>query len=71
MVENMNKLSDKVAFITGSGSGIGRAAAMLLAKHGARIGALDMDIKDVEKVTDEIRRQGGDARPSRQIFPNS
>jgi NAD(P)-dependent dehydrogenase (short-subunit alcohol dehydrogenase family) len=38
-----SRLADKVALITGAGSGMGRAAALLFAREGARIVAADVD----------------------------
>ena len=32
------KLKDKIVLITGAGSGLGRAAAVMMAKEGAKIG---------------------------------
>lgn len=56
-------LKGKVAFITGAGSGIGRAAALLLGKEGTRIGALGLDEEDLQKVVREIESAGGEAIP--------
>ncbi|HEX8222133.1 MAG TPA: SDR family NAD(P)-dependent oxidoreductase [Chloroflexia bacterium] len=56
-------LKGKVAFITGAGSGIGRAAALLLGKEGTRIGALGLDQEELQKVVDEIEGNGGEAIP--------
>ncbi len=39
----MNALAGKVAVITGAASGIGRAAAMLFAHHGAKLALVDRD----------------------------
>jgi NAD(P)-dependent dehydrogenase (short-subunit alcohol dehydrogenase family) len=38
----MDRLKGKVSFITGSGSGIGRAGAQLFAKEGAKITVVDI-----------------------------
>lgn len=55
------QLSQKVALITGAGSGIGWAAARLLAREGAKIGALGHTEKNVQKTVHEIEEAGGEA----------
>ncbi len=57
----MNLLKDKVAFITGAASGIGKAAAMRFAAEGAKIAIADRDEKDAAAVVEEIQRNGGQA----------
>src|SRR5438477_7906499 len=57
------QLQGKVALITGAGSGIGKAAAILLAKEGAKIGALGRDGEELESTIQEIERNGGEAIP--------
>ena len=56
------QLDGKVALITGAGSGIGKAAALLLAREGAKIAALDMKEEDAQQTVQEIERAGGTAR---------
>jgi NAD(P)-dependent dehydrogenase (short-subunit alcohol dehydrogenase family) len=55
------QLNGKVALITGAGSGIGKAAALLFAKEGARIAALGHTEDELRKTVDEIKSAGGEA----------
>lgn len=55
------QLEGKVAVITGAGSGIGRAAALLLAKAGAKVGAIDRTLEESQDTIDKIQQQGGTA----------
>ena len=54
-------LDGRVAFLTGAGSGIGRAGALALAREGAHVTATDLDGARAEKVAAEIRGAGGQA----------
>ena len=55
------KLKDKVAVITGSASGMGKAITKLYAKEGAKVVATDIDFESLQKVVDEIKADGGEA----------
>jgi NAD(P)-dependent dehydrogenase (short-subunit alcohol dehydrogenase family) len=55
------RLADKVAVITGGGSGIGRACALRFAEEGAKVCVADLDLG---AATETARRVGGDGRAS-------
>ncbi|MFJ1894631.1 SDR family NAD(P)-dependent oxidoreductase [Streptomyces sp. NPDC088115] len=59
----MNRLHDKVAVITGAGSGIGRSAAELMSKEGARVVVADHDTRAAEETAALISAAGGRALP--------
>lgn len=54
-------LNGEVAIITGAGQGIGRSAALLFAKEGAKVVVSDLDAARAQAVVDEIKQAGGDA----------
>jgi len=56
-----NMLADKVAIITGSGRGIGRAAALLFAQEGAKVIVSDIDAEPAKQTVADIRAAGGQA----------
>ena len=55
------RLQDKVAIITGSATGIGRAGARLFASQGAKVVVADRNDTEAEKTVAGIRENGGDA----------
>lgn len=54
------RLADKVALITGGGSGMGREACVVFASEGARVAALDLDAAGLEATASLVREGGGD-----------
>jgi 2-hydroxycyclohexanecarboxyl-CoA dehydrogenase len=57
----MERLHGKTAFITGGGSGIGRATACRLASDGARVVVADINIEAAQGTEQMIRAAGGEA----------
>jgi len=55
------RLKDKVAIITGGGSGIGRASAELFARKGAKVVVADFNEKAGQEAVAAIRQSGGEA----------
>ena len=54
-------LADRMAVVTGAGSGIGRAIAVMLAARGARVAAVDLDAASAEETARTIAAAGGRA----------
>lgn len=54
----MLKLSDKVAIVTGSARGIGKAIALRLAQEGANVVVSDIDLQGAQETAEEIRALG-------------
>lgn len=58
------QLEGKVALVTGAGSGIGRATALLFAQEGAKVVALDrQDDGELRSLVSEIEQSGSEALP--------
>jgi NAD(P)-dependent dehydrogenase (short-subunit alcohol dehydrogenase family) len=53
------KLSQKVAVITGGGSGIGRAAAILMAKEGAKVAIINRTLESGQETVRQLVDEGG------------
>ena len=55
------KLDGKVALVTGAGSGIGKAGALLFAAEGARVACVDHNETTVKETVEQIEKAGGRA----------
>jgi NAD(P)-dependent dehydrogenase (short-subunit alcohol dehydrogenase family) len=60
-VGEAGRLEGKSAFVTGAGSGIGRATAELFAREGAQVGVADLNVAEASVTVEVIRAAGGSA----------
>ena len=60
-----NRLTGKVALVTGLGSGIGRGCALMFARHGAKVMSCDIDVRAAEEDVGKrrYRRRQRNLRP--------
>lgn len=65
------RLKDKVAIVTGCGSGIGEASAKLFASEGAKVVGVDINDESIERVVGSIREAGGVSLGLRADVSNS
>ena len=57
----MALLENKVAFVSGGGSGIGRAVAEAYAREGAKVVVSDINVEHGEETVNNIKEKGGEA----------
>ncbi len=57
----MTEIKGKVVWLTGAGTGIGEAAALMLAKEGARLALLGRRLEPLQAVAEQITGMGGEA----------
>jgi NAD(P)-dependent dehydrogenase (short-subunit alcohol dehydrogenase family) len=60
-MHELKRLKDKVALITGAGSGIGRATAILFAEEGAKVVVVDVNEEGANETVRLIKANGGEA----------
>jgi 3(or 17)beta-hydroxysteroid dehydrogenase len=58
---SLGRVAHKTAIVTGAASGIGRAAALVLAREGAAVVLADVNVAEGERAAAEIREAGGTA----------
>ena len=56
-----NRLVEKVAIVTGGGSGIGEAISLRYAEEGAKVAVLDLNQDAADAVVEKIKNGGGEA----------
>jgi 3-oxoacyl-[acyl-carrier protein] reductase len=61
----MGLLDNRVCMVTGAGQGLGEAASLEMAKEGATLALIERNPDTLEKVTAQIRGNGGGAEPYR------
>jgi 3-oxoacyl-[acyl-carrier protein] reductase len=62
MNSQSRSVKGSIAIVTGAASGMGRATALLFAREGARVAAVDVKREGVEEVVREAEKEGGEAR---------
>jgi NAD(P)-dependent dehydrogenase (short-subunit alcohol dehydrogenase family) len=60
-MDHKRRLEGKRAIVTGAASGIGRAAALLFARNGARVLAVDVNEQGLAETVEEIKREGAES----------
>jgi NAD(P)-dependent dehydrogenase (short-subunit alcohol dehydrogenase family) len=60
-MEEKMRLKDKVAIVTGAGSGIGRASALRFAEEGAKVAVVDIVSQKADETARKIESAGGRA----------
>ncbi len=65
MIADAFDLSGQVAVITGGGTGIGQATALLLAEHGADIVVASRRLENIERTAERRALSGGVLWPAR------
>jgi NAD(P)-dependent dehydrogenase (short-subunit alcohol dehydrogenase family) len=56
-----SSFKDKVALVTGAGSGIGRATCLLFARQGAKVVAANIDVRNGKDTVQQIKAMSGEA----------
>lgn len=59
------RLKDRVAIVTGGASGIGAASALAMAREGARVLVVDLDVAGAAKTVEQIDKAGGEGAAAR------
>ena len=65
------RLKDRVAIVTGGGSGIGEGACIRLTEEGANIAVFDVDLNGAQNTAQEIEKAGGKAKAFKVDVSNS
>jgi NAD(P)-dependent dehydrogenase (short-subunit alcohol dehydrogenase family) len=67
----MTRLRGKIAIVTGAAAGIGRASALLFAREGAKVAAVDMDDAGLQTLAQQAISDGGEVLAVRADISNA
>ena len=65
------RLEGKVALVTGAGSGIGRATALLFAREGAKVLVVDVNTAAGKETVDQVAAAGGQSAFANAVVSNA
>ena len=69
MHQNLFDLTGKLGVVTGAARGLGRAAAVGLARHGADVAAINLDRERCDRRSAKSRTWGNDRSPTAATWP--
>lgn len=67
-IDKKGRLRGKIVMITGAASGIGRAAAILFAREGAKLVLADIQEEGLKQTLEIVEKEGGRGSPKERMW---